>query len=244
MRFEPLPGSASEAEEISRLWKQRSERVTDRNEAVVHLSGSAASERAFKRQASGKRIVHLATHGFFLDGDCSSPVRWSRGVGGLSSPEPGRFEAALDENPLLYSGLAFAGANQRESVGPEEEDGILTAQELASVDLSGVELAVLSACDTGAGKIESGEGVLGLGRALHIAGVRTTIMSLWPADDLAAREVMTAFYERYLFRGDPVASALRDATLAVLKRRRDEHRNAHPFFWAGWVVVGSPAVGS
>jgi len=85
------------------------------------------------------------------------------------------FLPASAENPLLLSGLAFAGANRRTSAKPEESDGILTAEEIASLNLEGVDWAVLSACNTGAGEIKVGEGVFGLRRAFQVAGAKTVV---------------------------------------------------------------------
>src|SRR6185295_6302433 len=107
----------------------------------------------------------LATHGFFLTGDCSS-LLGSRGLGGLSETPTG----SASESPLLLSGLVLAGANQRATAPADGEDGILTAEEIASLDLAGVEWAVMSACETGVGELRSGEGVIGLRRAFQIAG--------------------------------------------------------------------------
>ena len=115
----------------------------------------------------------------------------------------------MPENPLLLSGLALAGANRRAAAGPDEDDGILTAEEVASLNLQGTEWAVLSACDTGLGEIKAGEGVFGLRRAFQIAGARTVIMSLWSVDDRATRPWMRALYEggsQGLNTADAVAS--------------------------------------
>jgi hypothetical protein len=106
------------------------------------------------------------------------------------------------------SGLAFAGANKRQSARWAEDDGILTAEEIASLDLHGVEWAVLSACDTGVGEIKAGEGVFGLRRAFQVAGARTVIMSLWSVEDRATREWMAALY-RERFANRPARARIR-----------------------------------
>ena len=142
------------------------------------------------------------------------------------------------DNPLLLSGLALAGANHRQSAGPDEEDGILTAEEIASLDLSGVEWAVLSACETGVGDVRAGEGVFGLRRAFQVAGAGTLIMSLWSVEDEPAREWMKALYEGRLARGLDTAAAVRAASLQVLNDRRRKHESTHPFYWAGFVAAG------
>jgi CHAT domain-containing protein len=142
------------------------------------------------------------------------------------------------DNPLLLSGLALAGANHRDAAGPDEEDGILTAEEIAAMDLSGVEWAVLSACDTGIGEIKAGEGVFGLRRAFQIAGARTVIMSLWSVEDESARQWMKALYEGRLLKHLDTAEAVRNASLTVLKARRSRGESTHPFHWAGFVAAG------
>jgi CHAT domain-containing protein len=142
------------------------------------------------------------------------------------------------ENPLLLSGLALAGANRRAAAGPDEDDGILTAEEVASLNLEGVEWAVLSACDTGLGEIKAGEGVFGLRRAFQIAGAHTVIMSLWSIEDRSAMNWMRALYEARLRDGANTAAAVRRASLAVLRERRARGASTEPFFWAGFVASG------
>jgi CHAT domain-containing protein len=142
-------------------------------------------------------------------------------------------------NPLLRSGLALAGANQCASAPAGAEDGILTAEEIAALDLTGVESTVLSACDTGVGEVRTGEGVFGLRRAFLIAGVETIVMSLWQVEDKAARRWMRALYENRLQGQGDTASAVRTASLAVLNERRSRGACTHPFFWAMFVATGS-----
>jgi hypothetical protein len=99
---------------------------------VELLQNHEASEAVFKRSAPGRRVLHLATHGFFLGSDCATPAVGTRGVGGLATASGRRSNAGTADNPLLLSGLALAGANRRAAAGPEDEDGILTAEEVAS----------------------------------------------------------------------------------------------------------------
>jgi CHAT domain-containing protein len=143
------------------------------------------------------------------------------------------------ENPLLLSGLALAGANRRQTAAPDEDDGILTAEEVASLDLGGVEWAVLSACDTGVGQIKTGEGVFGLRRAFQVAGARTVIMSLWSVDDQATRVWMRALYEGRFQKGLTTADAMHAASATVLQARRARGQSTNPFYWAAFVAVGS-----
>ncbi len=231
LRFEPLPAAEVEAAEVAALWSE----VVGADK-VLHLAGPAASEEAFKRHAPNRRVLHLATHGFFLGGEDCAPVRSrtrSRGLK-LTRQEP----VVTGLSPLLLSGLALAGANNRAAAAAGEEDGVITAEEIASLNLSGVELAVLSACDTGVGEIQAGEGVSGLRRAMQVAGVRTLVMSLWPVDDDATRAWMKAMYGARLHGQQDVPQAVRSAARAVLDARRETEGSAHPFYWAAFVAAG------
>ena len=108
------------------------------------------------------------------------------------------------------------------------------------MDLTGVEWAVLSGCDTGIGRLRAGEGAFGLRRAFQIAGARTVIMSLWPVDDATTHEWMTTLYTRRYRDRRSTTEAVRDASLAVLSKRRTSGASTHPFYWAGFVAVGDP----
>ena len=209
MQFTDLPSSGREVEAISRLWKRGSAGE------VVELTGELAGPERFKAMAPGRRTIHLAVHGFVAGTDCTDPLR--------------------NENPLLLTGLALAGANKRGATG---EDGILTAEEIASLDLRGVEWAVLSACETGLGKATQTEGVFGLRRAFQIAGAHTVIMSLWPVEDKVTTEWMQTLYEQRLSKRMDTANSVRSASLETLKRRRAAGQGTHPFYWAPFVAVG------
>jgi CHAT domain-containing protein len=139
---------------------------------------------------------------------------------------------------MLLSGLALAGANRREQAPVDGEDGVLTAEEVAALDLAGIEWAVLSACETGTGELHAGEGVLGLRRAFQTAGARTTIMSLWPVDDEATREWMAALYRARLEQRLGTAEAVREATRSALGARRARGESMHPFYWGAFVAAG------
>jgi CHAT domain-containing protein len=145
--------------------------------------------------------------------------------------------AAIGENPLLLSGLVLAGANHASEAGDDAEDGILTAEEITALDLRGLEIAALSACDTGLGKVATGEGVFGLRRALEIAGARTILMSLWAVPDEAGRDWMTRFYELKL-AGESVQRASQRTSLERLEQLRQEGKSTHPYMWAGFVAAG------
>ena len=136
------------------------------------------------------------------------------------------------EHPFRRSGLLLSGSQQTlngESGG--EEDGILTALEMSLMDLRSTQLAVLSACETGLGEVQNGEGVFGLQRALQLAGAENLIMSLWKVDDQATQLLMTEFYEKYT-TGLGIRESLRAAQLAV----RESY--PHPYYWSSFVHVG------
>jgi len=230
--FSPLPGTDREATAIADLW-----RSIDRRPAL-RLSGPEATESAFKRSVPGRKILHLATHGFFLQDRCASLVDDShRGIGGISV-HPDRPGVPVGESPLRLSGLALAGANLRSAAVPGTEDGILTAEEITTLDLGGAEWAVLSACDTGKGEVKAGEGVFGLQRAFRVAGARTVIMSLWAVGDEPAHDWMMELYRGRLRDGLGTAEAVHRASLNLLQRHRREGRTTHPFLWAGFVASG------
>jgi CHAT domain-containing protein len=142
------------------------------------------------------------------------------------------------ESPLLLSGFALAGANHRDAARPDEEDGILTAEEIASLNLTNVQWAVLSGCDTGVGEVRVGEGVFGLRRAFQVAGARTLIMSLWPVEDDTTRRWMKALYSNRFAKGMSTIDAVHEANLEVLRHRREAGLSTHPAFWAGFIASG------
>ena len=148
----------------------------------------------------------------------------------------GRLLAAGQENPLLRSGLALAGANrwfEGKPLPEEAGDGILNALDVSGLDLLDTELVVLSACETGLGQVQVGEGVLGLRRAFVLAGARTLVMSLWKVPDRQTQELMEEFYRR-LLDGQPRAGALRHAQLAMKERYPD------PYYWGAFICQGNP----
>jgi CHAT domain-containing protein len=196
--FAPLSGTAQEAQAIRAL-------LVD----ARILTGQEATESLLK-QAAAPRILHVATHGFFL----------TDGSSGKSKIE----------NPLLRSGLALAGANLRKNTG---DDGILTALEASGLNLWGTKLVTLSACDTCLGEVKNGEGVYGLRRAFVLAGTETLVMSLWPVSDYVTRQMMTSYYKG-LKQGFGRGEALRQVQLSMLKRKD----RRHPFYWASFIQSG------
>lgn len=178
------------------------------------LTGADAARSAVEGASGRTRWMHLATHG------------WYRSVDGS------RAEHSEDElrslAPMLLSRLAFAGA-------AHDPYAVVSAEELSSWDLSCCELAVLSACETSLGELRSaGQGVASLQKALHIAGARSVITSLWSVSDTATREMMVDFYRRLWIDEQPKARALWEAKRAM---RDSGHPSAD---WAGWILTGSP----
>ena len=240
--FDPLPGTEREAHEIPPLiaGPPAQKRVVMGPSATEHIVKSARSPR----------ILHVATHGFFLQ-DKLIPFETSlRGVQlTMGSPQMGSPVAAgpMDltlptyyENPLVRSGLAFAGANHAREI-TDGEDGILTALEITGMDLHGTELVVLSACDTALGTVQNGEGVFGLRRAFSLAGAKNLLMSLWAVDDEVTADQMKAFYQN--LRTRPPADALRQAQLETIRRLKARDGVVNPGLWAPFILQGAHAFG-
>lgn len=204
--FAPLRGTELEAESIKTILP----------DATV-LVGANATESALKK-VSAPQIIHIATHGYFLE----QP----------NKPEENDTDSGdeLTENPLVLSGLALAGANIR---GKGADDGILTALEASGLDLWGTKLVVLSACDTGLGKVRDGEGVYGLRRSFALAGAESLVMSLWPISDRVTRELMAGYYKN-LKDGMGRGEALRSVQLDTLRKKGRQH----PFYWASFIESG------
>jgi len=211
-----LPWSAQEVQQIHETLRSagiKADIYTERG----------ASESAFKRLsdlAPSPRILHLATHGYFFP-----------------TPE-GKAKLGFQRasHPLIRSGLILAGANQvwKEKQQPKGEDGILTAYEIAELDLSQTELVVLSACDTGLGDIEGNEGVFGLQRAFKLAGAKYIIMSLWNVKDRQSMEFMRLFYKEWLEEEQDIPKAFQ---VAQNKLRAKYAKPWSPFLWAGFVLL-------
>jgi CHAT domain-containing protein len=217
MVFEPIPLAVREATRIAAIWKRSAMKDRSVGDAML-LTDADATENAIKREAPRHLVLHLATHAFFRDATPEDPI----------------------EGSLLRSaGLALAGANRGtvSGEGGDSEDGVLTAEEIATLDLRGVDLAVLSGCDTGRGHIVSGEGVMGLRRAFENAGVGALVMSLWPVRDDSALEWMDALYEART-PGGRFPDAFRAAALKVVFRRRAAGMPDHPSAWGGFIATG------
>ncbi len=241
----PLPGTATEVEAVVRTWPGR----------VDTLEGAAAGEAAFKRMAPGHEVLHVATHGVVARDTCAAATGGQRGVGGLepvAAPRQPRVHAVAAgappsapahlQPPSPWLGrrvwLALAGANEARAHTEDENEGLLTAEEVQTLDLAGTDWVVLSACHSGLGRAWSREGTLGMRRAFHLAGARTVIASAWSVEDDATREWMDALYEARRRIGPDAARDVRAASRAVLQRRRAAQRSTHPFYWAAFDATG------
>ena len=216
----PLPGTQLEVNAVNKLLGASGWQVTA-------YTGDRALKEAVDAVRS-PRLVHLATHGFFL----SDQVIATRGHGASSQSAP-----IVD--PMLRSGLFFAGADRTESgAGPVAgvSDGVLTAYEASQLDLQGTELVVLSACETGLGQQSNGEGVFGLRRGLQEAGADAVMMSMWSVPDQETQELMTLFYANWL-RGLEKPEALREAQMKEREVVRQRYGKDLPFYWGAFVLV-------
>jgi CHAT domain-containing protein len=191
---------------------------------ATFLTKDKATKAALE-EVRGPSILHIATHGFFLESQETS-TEAKRKVTQRTETRTAERVGQV-ENPLLRSGLALAGANQTQS------EGILTAFETIGLDLWGTKLVVLSACDTGVGEVKNGDGVYGLRRALVLAGAESQMMSLWPVSDRSTRDLMAGYYQR-LMEGQGRGEALRAVQLRML--RTGTHK--HPYYWAGFIQTG------
>ena len=222
LRFTPLPGTASEAAALAKVLP-----------GAQVLTAERATKAALQK-IRGPRILHVATHGFFLPEQSAGAGAGAAGTRGfqLETGAPTSMGAAI-ENPLLRSGLALAGANTRTGA---QAEGVLTALEASGLDLYGTKLVVLSACETAVGDVHDGNGVYGLRRALVMAGAETQVLSLWKVADEATRDLMVNYYAA-LQRGEGRSEGMRQVELAML---RDE-KTSHPFYWASFIVSGESA---
>lgn len=208
-----LPGTNAEAQAI-----QPKIEALAKTEAYLY-SDKWALEAVFK-SLSQPQILVLSTHGFFLEQPKDST------------------QAAESPNPLLRCGLLLAGCNKPAAIASENtEDGILTGLEIVGTDLRGTDLVVLSACETGLGEVQNGEGVSGLRQAFQLAGARSVVSTLWQIPDLETAQLMTDFFSG-LANGAERSEALREAQLKMIKARRTRDEAAHPHFWAAFTITG------
>lgn len=225
LHFDPLPGAEREGALI------KSE-VEGGGSTTVFYTREQAQEKYLHDMTEAPEFLHIATHGFFLKADDNLRKRLlslQRGSD-VQLPPPG-------DNPLLRAGLAFAGINANAAVLGEidtDNDGVLTALEVLSLNLSGTRLAILSACETGLGEIHEGEGVYGLRRSFQEAGVQSIVTSLWEVSDAGTQTLMTAVYKRLLAGVEP-HKALRDSQIEMLHKAEW----SAPYIWSAFFMVGT-----
>jgi len=262
-RWESLTGFRDELESVQGWYR----RVFGKSAPTLSLTGRAASESEFLRNATHYDTLHVITHGFFSGPEVQS-VEQAEGNGSTWESGSGGSDSFLNRwMPGLLSGLVMAGANNPSEDPADPRDGILRASEIESASLRGVDLVVLSACETGLGAVAGGEGLTGLQRAFHIAGARSVIASLWKVDDRATQELMRRFYKNLWQQKMSKIDALREAQLWMLRhpaqleemgvtgastrglRRRTEliepspnseqpDARTDPFFWSAFQLSG------
>lgn len=246
-RFRPLEATPGEMASIAKLYRDNISPA-----GITLLEGTQASKRRFCEEAIRHKYLHIATHGFFAPPELTEKLHdsaeRSRAARMLSDTSP----QFLGFPSGLLSGIALAGANLPPE--PDREDGILTASEVENLDLRGVRLAVLSACETGIGELAGGEGLLGLQRAFQVAGAESVVASLWEVNDESTRSLMERFYGNLLQNPKIQMSkldALRQAQLWMLRENRDrsleridppQHPNSlkrtSPRHWAAFILSG------
>ena len=233
LHFERLEGTQKEVKAIQGLLGKKN--------VALYFGREAGEAALFGHNAP--RILHLATHGFFLsDQDLSGLVDKNAmsGMASMSAPFIKKGKAVQIENPLLRSGIALAGANATlKAEGPQKSDGIVTAEKILGLRLRGTEMVVLSACETGLGKVKAGEGVFGLRRAFVQAGTKSLIMSMWSVPDNETRELMIQFYKN-IQSGMSRGQALRQAALKQKVIVAERYGHSHPFYWGAFVFLGEP----
>jgi len=203
-----LPATEKEVDGISAV-------LTQNKWAAANYKRAEASEENMKK-AENPKVMHVATHGFFLS-DLD-----------LDDSE----NSEITGNPLFRSGVLLAGAGVDRDNSKSLEDGVLTAYEAMNLNLDRTELVVLSACETGLGEVRNGEGVYGLQRSFLVAGANSVLMSLWQVDDVATQEMMNAFYSFWL-SGTDKHEAFRKAQL------QSKEKYQIPYFWGAFVLIGN-----
>jgi tetratricopeptide (TPR) repeat protein/CHAT domain-containing protein len=242
-----LPGADLEGEDAAAAFS------TGSWGEVRTFTGDDALEDLVK-QVDKPRVLVFVTHGDFLEDqpDVAASPDGARSFGELDMDRgfaelrggAGLARAGLrsTEDPLLRSYLLLAGANKIDEplpAGSRLDNGWLTAQEIAELDLRGTDLVVLSACNTSRGQADNGQAVTGMRSAFLFAGARTIVGSLYEVPNAETRQLMKPFYEG-VAAGKGKLASLSAAKLDFIKRRRQESGAAHPFYWASFVLVGEP----
>jgi len=216
----PLPGTQVEVDTVDKLLKSAGWQPSE-------YTGDLALKEAIT-EARAPRVVHVATHGFFLTDEELTANAAALGQ-----------KANVNEDPMLRAGLFFAGADRvREGAAPASgvDDGVLTAFEASQLNLQGTELVVLSACETGLGKELNSDGVFGLRRGLQEAGADAVMMSMWAVPDKETEELMALFYKNWL-GGMEKPEALRQAQLQERQTVKQRYGRDLPFYWGAFVMV-------
>ena len=246
--FSPLPGTAVEIKALADLFTKEFQQGT-----LTQATHQSATEALIRAESPKHQFLHFATHGFYVK---ENPTLLQQSNDDERGRDLVRYLEAY--TPELLSGVALTGANRspQETQTNGQDDGILTALELSTLDLRNVELAVLSACESALGQEETGEGMLGLQRALQVAGVRTAITSLWKVDDTATQILMTEFYQNLWQKRMSRIEALRQAQLTMLEQydpkgknlrarglklvdlEKSKLRRLPPYYWAPFCLSG------
>ncbi|MCA9120061.1 MAG: CHAT domain-containing protein [Planctomycetaceae bacterium] len=259
-RWEELPGTLAEVDEIERLESSSGK--------LKKLTRGDATKSNVVRELARSRFALLATHGFFApEGAVSALSPRTRGGSdsinaaiqdlfrNSSTKAPTVLTSIVGRNPMVLSGIVLAGANDSQagtdSLDLRRDDGILTAEEISSLDLTKTELVVLSACDTGLGEVAGGEGVFGLQRAFELAGTRAVISTLWSIPDDATQSLVTQLYRELGKSESGKLDALRNAQLMMLQRydrgrkellpkgsQPNVDEPLPPFYWAAFSLSG------
>lgn len=224
-----LPGSLTEINAIHEKLKT--------NLAVNLYTEKNATEENLKKSVAHSKFIHIATHGFFYpDPESVQKITYKETTSSTISfrgtnSNYGIWNFVNNKNPLMRSGIALTGANDAwdRDVFAKGEDGVLTAQEVTTLNMRNTDLVVLSACETGLGDIKGNEGVYGLQRAFKIAGVRYLIISLWQVPDKETSEFMILFYSKLL--------AVKDIRKAFSETQNEMRKKYDPYFWAAFVLV-------
>ncbi|MDP2278041.1 MAG: CHAT domain-containing protein, partial [Nitrospirota bacterium] len=223
--FDRLPDTKQEADAIEKVLKNK------KKLKVKNYQGKNAIEEMIF-SAETPKILHLATHGYFLNDEELKGSSETRGITiKLKEDFMAKDEAVNIENPMLRSGIVFSGVNASLKAGRDE--GMMSAEKILGLNLKGTDLVVLSACETGVGDVKNGEGVFGLKRAFILSGAKTLVMSLWSVPSAETTELMTDFYT-LMSEGRTKAEALRQAKLNMMKKKQN------PFYWGAFVMTGKP----
>jgi CHAT domain-containing protein len=249
--FPKLEFARDELRHVRDAWQ-----LGDRKQDITELTGHFATEAMVRLHAAEANCLHFCTHGF---SDAPDLVSASARTGSESLAN--QFVGELvGWHPGLLSGLALTGANrQGESTTAVNDDGQITALEVAGMNLHHVDLVVLSACQTAIGKVEAGEGMLGLQRAFQMSGAKSVVSSLWPVSSHATQVLMKEFYGNLWGKQLNRREALRQAQLTILRNYsgdagelrgrvvprstaslplKDQNVQAPPFFWAAFQLSG------